>query len=118
MKLPHFLLPFTGKTIADMRDYVNDAWEQLTREINGLIGFGTPTEGLENMRGAWYEGVTPGTADTDFTITHNLGYIPVGWLVFSIDKAGILYKGSVAWTPSDITLKCNATSATIVIFIH
>lgn len=91
-------------------------WEEIARAIDGNISFGTADGAPENMAGAWYAGTT-GAADTDFTVTHNLGRIPQGWITINIDKAGVIYKGSVPWTETEITLKCSTATTAIVIFV-
>lgn len=59
-----------------------------------------------------------GTADTQDTITHKLGRIPVGYIPVSQDKAAILYSSAVAFTSTSIYLKSSAISVawTIIIF--
>lgn len=60
---------------------------------------------------------TPG-ADTEFTITHGLGYVPVGFLVIRQDKAGSFYLSTTPATVDKIFLKCNVASvaARIMVF--
>jgi hypothetical protein len=85
--------------------------------LNGNIEFGNPTDGISNINGVWLTAVTPGVVDTNFTLSHNLGYIPTGWLVVNIDKAAILYKGATPWSTTQLTLKCNVATTAIVIFV-
>ena len=54
-----------------------------------------------------------GTADTEFTVAHGLGATPTGYIVVSIDKAGIVYKGSTAWDATNMYLKCSAANAAL-----
>lgn len=54
-----------------------------------------------------------GTADTEFAVTHHLGRIPSGYIVTSIDKPGVVYAGSTAWTATEIYLKCSEANASI-----
>jgi hypothetical protein len=91
-------------------------YEQLVRIVNGQLSFGngaTP----DNIAGAWAAVADTGAADTNFTVTHNLLYIPVGVILMTQTKAGVIYKGSVAWTTTTITLKCNVANDNILIFI-
>lgn len=61
-------------------------------------------------------GVSPGVADTDFTIAHSLGKIPITIVGQDTNNGGLLYRGSVAWTTTTVTLRCTkATSAYNVI---
>ena len=91
-------------------------YEQLVRIVNGRISFGN---GLipDNIAGVWLSTTTPVGADTDFTLTHNLLYIPVGFIVMNQSKGGVLYQGSIAWTKTQITLRCNVGSNKILIFV-
>lgn len=95
---------------------VRKLYEQLARIINGQINFG---DGLlrDNIDGAW--GVVPdtGPANTDFTVVHNLGRIPVGYWLMTTDVATNIYTGTVSWTSTEITLKSSAANAAINLFI-
>ena len=95
---------------------IRKLYEQLSRVINGLISFGNGVT-RDNIDGEWASVTTPATPDTDFTVAHNMLRIPVGFILMNQTKAGVLYQGSVAWTTTDITLKCSVASDDIVIFI-
>ncbi len=91
-------------------------YEQLVRIVNGNISFGngaTP----DNIAGVWAHVPDTGAANTDFTVTHNLLYVPQGWLAINQTKAGVLYKGTVAATNTQITLKCSVANDDVLIFI-
>lgn len=60
--------------------------------------------------------VTFPDADTDLIITHGLERIPTSWLATS-DVATNIYKGSVAWTSQQISLKSSAAPATVTLII-
>lgn len=91
-------------------------YEQMSRIINGQLGFGDGTN-ADNIDGVWITVVTPGAANTDFTVTHNLQRIPVGYLVMTKDRACDIYTGSVASTKTQLTLKATTTSAVLTIFV-
>lgn len=90
--------------------------ERLANILNGQISFGNGVN-LDNMQGRWINVVSPGVADTDFTAAHNLGRVPVGFITVFLDKAGVVYAGSVAWTAQDVTLRCSAATTTIRLFV-
>lgn len=90
--------------------------EEIARALNGRIGFGDGTES-ENIEGTWISVTTPGTPNTDFTVTHGLGRLPVGHLVMSKAAAVDVYDGSVAATVSQITLKATVAGVDIKLFI-
>lgn len=95
-------------------------WDEIQKVINGNLEFGSsqvPFNG--NLNGSWAGTpvTTPGGADTEFALTHNLNRVPEGWILVSIDKAGIVYKSTTAWTTTQIFLKCNVASATIKVYV-
>ena len=57
------------------------------------------------------------TPDNENTIPHGLGKIPIGWLVYSKDKAGDVYDGTTAWTTTNLFLKVDIASVTVKIII-
>lgn len=57
-------------------------------------------------------GTTPGAANTDFTISHSLGYVPDTIFGQDTDNGGLLYRSPVtAWTKTAVTLRCTTASA-------
>ena len=58
-----------------------------------------------------FEITDTGTADTDFTVNHGLGYTPSGWILYYQDKAGDLYL--VDWDESSATFRFSADNAHI-----
>lgn len=119
--MPHILytLDYTPQEPPELKKWsimVRKLYEQLARVVNGLISFGNGIA-RDNIDGEWAAVADTGAADTDFTITHNMLRIPVGWIAMNQTKAGVLYKGSVAWTKTTITLKCNVANDSILIFI-
>jgi len=91
-------------------------YEETARALNGRIGFGDGTDS-ENIEGTWVSVTTPGTPNTDFTVTHGLDRLPAGFLVMSKAAAVDVYDGSVAATVSQITLKATVGSVAVVLFI-
>lgn len=60
---------------------------------------------------------TPATANTAFSVAHNLGYVPTRFQVQYNNSTGVVYDSGVAWTKTSISLKCSAASAKIRVFI-
>jgi hypothetical protein len=93
-------------------------YEQLARVMNGGISFGDSAQSLsDNIDGVWLSTTTPAGADTNFTLTHNLGRLPNGWIVAMQNKAGSVYLGSVAATTTQLTLRCSVASVAVRLFI-
>lgn len=116
MKLPNkpYLPPV--KDISDINKTLFSIWEQIARVLNGHIWFGSVADGIQNMDGVTLQH-TSGAADTAFSLTHNLGRIPVGYLVVYVNKAAIIYDGGVTWTRTTISLKSNAATTILRVFV-
>jgi len=85
---------------------------KLSDVINGGLVFGA-----ENMNCYVHTVTDTGSADTEFNFSHTLKRIPSGYIVVSIDKAGIIYKGSTAWDTTKIYLKCNVANCEVKLII-
>jgi len=97
-------------------EMVKKVYQNLTNVINGNLGFGDGTN-ADNINGVWSNVIAPGAPNTDFTITHNLGRIPVGYWVMQADRATDIYTGSVAATKTQLTLRSSVASAVLRIFV-
>lgn len=74
-----------------------------------------------NEAGQWVNVVTPGIADTEFAVPHNLGYIPSFIKHVNSDRACSVYQlpnTGTAWTSSNIYLKCNVASVALRFMIQ
>lgn len=60
---------------------------------------------------------TDSSADTEFSVAHTLKRVPVGYLVVSRDKGGVVYDSGTAFTITTIYLKCTTTSTVIKVLI-
>ncbi len=106
---------------SDIINYDTD-FNQVINCLNGRVRFGPGTSGNdgENIAGKFLTIVTNGVANTESTFTHNMGSIPVGYLVIGQDKAGSLYQlatTGTAWTNSTISLKCSVATVTFKLFL-
>lgn len=90
----------------------------VSRAINGSIEFGSPANGSINIAGFWVNTVTPGVADTEFTVNHNLQYVPTGIIIVSVDKAAIIYSSRKnQWTTTQLFLKANQATVALIGFV-
>ena len=90
--------------------------------MQGRIRFGDGGDGDrgENLSGQFQSFTSHATANTEFSVAHTLGSVPVGYLVLGQDKAGSLYQLSgtgTAWTSSAIYFKCSVSSVTFLVFL-
>ena len=93
-------------------------WEQMARVVNGHVSFGDGTNS-DNVDGVWAVVTTPGAANTDFTITHNLQRVAVGYLVMKKDATCDVYTSpTVNADPTHtIILRATATGVNLELFI-
>lgn len=91
---------------------------QLFTLSQGRIRFGNgiTTERGENISGEFRTIVTT-TADTEVTVPHTLGSVPIGYLVINIDKGGVIYDSGTAWTKTNIYIKCSSADTTAKVFL-
>jgi hypothetical protein len=62
--------------------------------------------------------VSNGTANTEDTVTHTLGRIPVGIWVGIPDKSAVIYADNeAAWSTTNIRLKASAATVTVRILV-
>ena len=107
----------TVEQLSDEYHRVTSQFARIISEVvNGRLTFGDGID-YDNVAGKWIDYTTNATPDTEDTIAHGLGVIPVGYIVFKQSKAGSLYTGATAWTSSNIYLKCNVASMAVRIFI-
>lgn len=58
-----------------------------------------------------------GAVNTEFTVTHHLGYVPTGYILCKTDKACNIYTGSTAWTAAAQYLKCDVANCAVKIIV-
>lgn len=79
--------------------------------INGNVTFN------DNISGQFITFSTT-TANVSNIISHNLGAIPIGFIVTNINVGGVVYTNTLSsWTLSSITLFCNVANATVTVFL-
>jgi hypothetical protein len=86
--------------------------------LQGRVRFGDGVNGArgENISGEFIT-FTTSTANTEVTVPHTIGAVPVGRIVLAQDKAGALYSGTTAWTDTAVYVKCDVASVTFKIFL-
>lgn len=121
MKLPNrpYSSPVSSDPVNrdDLTLALNNIWEQIVRAVNGKIWFGSVANGPDNIDGTTLEQADTGAANTAFSLTHNLGRIPVGFIVVYADLATSIYDGGVAWTSTTISLKSSTANVHLRVFV-
>lgn len=113
---------FVGFDKVSVDDYGREVDNDLVNiflAMQGRIRFGGGGDGDrgENIAGEFQVVADTGAADTEFSVTHGLGSIPIGFLVTNIDKGGVIYDSGTAWTTTTIYLKCSAANAAVTVFL-
>jgi hypothetical protein len=88
--------------------------ERLAKVLNGNVNYGSTMSNKDadmNMNCAKFTGTSPGTANTNFTLTHSLGRIPLTINAQDTNNGGLVYRGTVAWTKTTVTFRCTTASA-------
>lgn len=57
------------------------------------------------------------TPDAESTVAHTLGKVPSYFIVASLDKGGVVYKGTTAFTSTNVYLKCSVASAAVKLIL-
>lgn len=57
------------------------------------------------------------TPDAENTVAHDLGKVPTGYIIYSLNKAAVVYLGTTTWTSSNIYLKVNVASVAVKIIV-
>ena len=96
--------------------------KKLYTALNGRIRFGDAAdeEQGENVQGEFQLFTSDGTPDTEFSVTHGLGAIPLGRIILHQDIAGHLYQGpttGTSWTDTTAFFKSDVASVTFLIFL-
>jgi hypothetical protein len=61
--------------------------------------------------------VTPGAANVEFTVGHNLGRTPINY-IWNVDQNCVVYDSRrVNWTAQQMFLKCSVVSATLYLIV-
>lgn len=106
MKPPRMLDAITPDGLRDHMSRLN--------KVTSNITFGSTlsnSDEEQNMDCWKASGTAPGVANTDFTISHRLGRIPITIGGQDTDNGGLLYRGTVAWTAAQVTLRCTTANA-------
>jgi hypothetical protein len=100
--------------VADPKNLTRHS-ERLAKVLNGNVSFGATMSNAQedqNLNVWKATGTSPATPNTNFTINHSLGRIPITIVGQDGNNGGVLYRGSVAWTKTTVSLKCTTASMT------
>lgn len=95
--------------------------DKIFTATQGRIRFGDGVDGNrgENLAGVFQTFTSDATPDTEFSVAHGLGSVPIGRIIIWQDKAGNLYQSpttGTAWDSTDAYFKCDVASVTFNVF--
>lgn len=96
--------------------------DKLFDAMQGRLSFGTgiALSRGQNIQGQFVSFTSHAVANTEFSVTHSLNSVPIGYILLWQDKAGSLYQGpatGTAWTGTAVYLKCSVASVTFSSFL-
>lgn len=90
--------------------------ERLARVLARNVSYGATMNNTDkdiNMDCWKATGTTPGSANTDFTILHSLGRVPITIVGQDTTNGGLIYRSpATPWSKTSLTLRCTTASAT------
>jgi hypothetical protein len=107
-----------GKELPNMRPFDLDLVRFLDTMASNLAALFDKGIGIDdNLDVQIVDYTTNAVANTQDTVAHTLKRVPEGYIVVSVDKAGVIYK-SGAFTATDLLLKCNVATvvAKLIVF--
>jgi hypothetical protein len=111
---PSLFSPVYGKLRKydeDLSKMIQSLTSALTRMFEGGVDL------LENTDSVTISYTTNATPNTEDGVAHNLKRIPIGFIVYSLDKGAVIYKGTTTSTVTTIYLKCTVASTAVKILI-
>ncbi len=115
-----------AKTSPNYKSEPNDPLSAIDNDLTNLfllsqgrVRFGTGSDGDrgENISGEFQVYTSNGSADTEDTIAHGIGAVPIGYIVLNQDKGSNVYDSGTAWTSTNIYLKQTGTSVVTTLFL-
>jgi hypothetical protein len=82
--------------------------------LDGVLNGGLRID--ENFDGEIVSYSSNAIANTQDTVIHGLGKIPVGFLVIDIDKGGVVYRSATS-DETNLYLKCSTATTAVTLFI-
>lgn len=102
-----------------LRPFDDEVIRALTGMMSNLRAIFDKRVGVsDNLDVAEVSYTSNGSADTEDTVAHTLGRIPTGFIVTSLDKAGIVYASGTAFTASNLYLKVSATTVAVKLLVY
>lgn len=115
--IPHLVQFNKSWSLQQLYTSMQRIWQQMSQIVNSRLSMGGPLNPIgNNIAGVWLAFVmaAPGT---DLVLTHNLGYLPNGFIVMQKSAACDIFNGVGAWTKTTITLRGTVGGVTGWVFV-
>lgn len=83
--------------------------------IKGILDKGISVD--DNLDCDVIEFTSNAVAGTEDTIAHSLGKVPHHYIVTSVDKAAVIYRGTTAFTSTNVYLKSSVATTAVKIIL-
>lgn len=125
MKPPRKPDAMTAKGIQQHLEQVNKVLSNISVGNTSQLGLVAPAPGNStriidqdrNIAGDKFVATSPAAPNTEFSISHNLGRIPHGFIYLGGSNQGQVYKGVTSWTATQVFLKETQGSNTFFILL-
>lgn len=107
----------SGQTYQEVKPYeFNKELTLIKQVVNGLIQFGDLEGNNRNMFGEMQQ-LSFGPAATEVRVRHNLGSVPIGYLVLRNENGGVVFDGTSTWSSQYIYVQSTTANNNVLIFI-
>jgi hypothetical protein len=103
----------TKRSLSSFVAMLQKIYRTLAFVVNGHISLGNGSS-ADNVDGVW---VNVTTSTTQFSVTHNLGRIPAGFLVANKSASVDIYQGTTAWTNTTMSLVGTVSGVSALLFV-
>lgn len=106
------------KSYGDVRQLDNDmlkALSELSINLDSILNQGMRFE--DNVDCRLVEVTSHATPGTEFSVSHGLGKVPTGYVIYRRDGAGTVYDGTSADTATTLFLRSDASSVTFKLIV-
>ena len=84
---------------------------ELSELLNGGLKFS------DNFNAEIIDVADTGPANSEFSVSHTLKRVPVGYIVINKDRAGDVYDSGTTWTSTTLYLKDDTANASIKLLV-
>ena len=107
--------PKDGSKLRRWDEELVAALSQMGLNIKHVLAGGVTLE--DNVDCSLVSFTSNGVANTEDTVPHTLGRVPTHFIVASLDKAAVVYKGGTTFTATNIYLKTSLATTAVKLIV-